>query len=252
MRRVVAARQISSAALRISDQGVISGPKLFIDEQARQSLERKLRLAFGNKPVVLSITDNRKSIISHETQSGVMFARIHHMFLSAGPTITDALVQYILHDDRDSGLALDQYISENGQQLARRKKVPLKTQGHVYDLSAIYDKLNEQYFGGQVRALITWGRARKAKKPRKTIRLGSYTQSERLIQINPVLDHAWVPRYFVEFIVYHEMLHHEHPVDDADERRCLHPPEFLEQEQKFRGYARAIAWEQKNLRRLLR
>src|SRR3712207_8543596 len=48
-------------------------------------------------------------------------------------------------------------------------------------------------------------------KKRNTIKLGSYSAIERLIRIHPTLDAEWVPRYFVSYIVYHELLHHVVP-----------------------------------------
>src|ERR1700685_2146788 len=45
-----------------------ASPRLFVHEGARQSLERKLRAAFHG-PVILSITDNRHSIITPRVSS---------------------------------------------------------------------------------------------------------------------------------------------------------------------------------------
>ena len=40
-----------------------AAPQLFVHEGARQALERRLKAACPGRPVVLSITDNRHSII---------------------------------------------------------------------------------------------------------------------------------------------------------------------------------------------
>jgi hypothetical protein len=61
-----------------------------------------------------------------------------------------------------------------------------------------------------------------------------------------------VPRYFVSYIVYHELLHHLIPAVRVAGRAVLHPAEFSRREQEFRHYERAITWEQKNIERLLR
>src|SRR5437016_4670136 len=52
-----------------------ASPRLFVHEGARQSLERKLRAACPGS-VVLSITDNRHSIITHRVQRGTLYARV--------------------------------------------------------------------------------------------------------------------------------------------------------------------------------
>ena len=119
---------LSAAVIRIPDrlsaQLVLPkvSPQLYVHEGARQALERRLKSAFGGRPVVLQITDNRCSIISHALKSGVLYARIHHMFLDAAPRVLDALVRYIATDDPTSSLIVSHYIEANGGRLARRRR----------------------------------------------------------------------------------------------------------------------------------
>jgi hypothetical protein len=230
-------------------------PRLFVHEGARQALERRLASAHPG-PVNLSITDNRQSIISHEVESGVLRARIHHMFLDAPPRVVEALVRYIAKADPKASVLVGEYIEANAGRLARRsRQVPLVTNGKLHDLLEILADVNDRYFDGQVNVLITWGfggaRARRD-NPRRTIKLGSYNQVDRLIRVHTSLDRHWVPRYFVAFIVYHELLHHVMPASRGTGRRMLHPPEFVAREKEFRHYERAIAWEKAHLSRLLR
>jgi hypothetical protein len=51
--------------------------------------------------------------------------------------------------------------------------------------------------------------------------------------VSRVFDQPRVPRYAVEYIVYHEMLHLKHPVKLRGSRRCVHPPEFVAEENLF-------------------
>lgn len=273
---------LATAAIRIPDRlsaqlALIfpsASPQLFIHEGARQSLERKLKAMSPGRVVILSITDNRHSIISHSMRQGVLHARIHHMFLDAPPRVIHALVRYVTQGDKRASELVGTYIEANGSRLARRRPraIPLVAKGSHHDLLTIFRNVNERYFGGACHALITWGKRqlRTGRAPRKAIKLGSYSNLERLIRIHPVLDRPWVPRYFVEFVVYHEMLHHMIPsargsaragvvnlsFHDSREphvaRRVLHPPEFLERERLFRGYERALDWERRHIGRLLR
>jgi hypothetical protein len=230
-----------------------SSPSIFIHEGARQSLERKLRGAFPG-PVILSITDNRHSIITHRVQRGILHARIHHMFLDAPVPVVDALVRYVTHNDRLASNLLGAYIDENGFRLAKRKRnAPLVTKGKHHDLLALYERLNERYFDGAVNALITWGKGPTTKsRHRRSIKMGSYAGFERMIRIHPGLDRKWVPRYFVAFVVYHEMLHHVIPASRGLGRTNLHPPEFRAREKEYRYFARSMEWEKKHVDRLLR
>jgi hypothetical protein len=230
-----------------------ASPRLFVHEGARQSLERKLRSAFPG-PVILSITDNRHSIITHRVQRGTLHARVHHMFLDAPSAVVDALVRYVTRGDRDASATLGDYIDANGFRLARRKRnAPLVTKGKHHDLLGLFDDISERYFSGTMNVLITWGKrpTTKAKK-RKTIKLGSYSAVDRLIRVHPALDQKWVPRYFVAYIVYHEMLHHVIPGSRGLGRVNLHPPEFKEREKEFRHFERVLAWEKRHVARLLR
>lgn len=281
---VLARPSLSAAAIRIPDRlsaqlalvFPTASPQLFIHEGARQALERKLKAASPGKVVILSITDNRHSIISHSMRQGVLHARIHHMFLDAPARIANALVRYVIHGDRRASILVGNYIEANGSRLARRRAraIPLFAKGSHHDLLAIFNELNERYFGGACHALITWGKRqpRRSDAPRKAIRLGSYSNLERLIRIHPALDRKWVPRYFVAYVVYHEMLHHMIPAARGSmhtgaggraslalasakgepSRRVLHPPEFLAREQLFRKYDRALEWERRHITRLLR
>ncbi len=269
---------MSSAAIRVPERvgaqlALVfpsSAPHLFVHEGARQALERRLTAASPGRIAILSITDNRQSIVSHTRKHRVLYVRLHHMFLDSPPRVMDALVRYIVNDDREASLLVGQYIEANGARLARRRPrtIPLVARGNHHDLLAIFGDLNRRYFHGACHALVTWGRkvARKRGQPRRTIRLGSYANLEHLIRIHPVLDHAWVPRYFVAYVVYHEMLHNMLPsargsaaraanlavARGETARRVLHPPEFLERERHFRRYERALEWERRHIARLLR
>jgi hypothetical protein len=235
-------------------------PELFVHEGARQALERRLQ-ASHTGPVILSITDNRHSIISHRLARGVLKARIHHMFLDAPRGVVDALVRYVTRGERHASTLVGDFIEANGSRIdTRRRRLRLHPLGAHHDLLKIFEDVNARYFDGQCHALVTWGRkvvrpGGRNRKPRVSIKLGSYSQTERVIRIHPVLDRQWVPRYFVAFVLYHEMLHHMMPTSRGQagrSRATLHPPEFRERERKFRHYERAIAWERAHIARLLR
>ena len=256
------APRVSPAALRVPDPrhalveiAYPSGqPQIFVHEGARQSLERRLALG-AHRPVFLSVTDNRRNMISFSQRGGILRARIHHMFLDAPAPVQDALVQYVVRGDRWASHLVGRYIDDNGHRIRASRAVlsPLSTEGQRHDLLSIFQKVNDTYFGGSVDALITWGkRGRRGKRPRRSIKLGSYSAVERLIRVHPALDRKWVPRYFVAYIVYHEMLHHVIPASHGSGRRMLHPPLFVSRERAFRDFERAIAWERGHVGRLLR
>ena len=206
------------------------------------------------------MTDNRYTMISVKREKGLFRLRLHHMFLDAEPEVVRALGRYVARNDRDASQLLGQLHRHQPAQdpprapRAAAPSVTLETRGEVHDLQEIYDELNQRYFDGAIDARITWGQrtppgAQAA--PRNSIKMGSYSVEDRLIRIHPSLDRLFVPRLFVEWIVYHEMLHQKHDIPVVGGRRQFHTPEFLAEEATFEHYDRARRWERENLDRLL-
>ena len=66
-----------------------------------------------------------------------------------------------------------------------------------------------------------------------------------MIRINPQLDAKKVPSYYMEFLVYHEMLHADIGIKNKNNRRIVHSGEFKKREKEFKQYEKAIEWEKK-------
>jgi len=114
-----------------------------------------------------------------------------------------------------------------------RKRMRLP-QGHVYDLDEIFEDLNTRYFHGLLgRPRLTWSHnlARR--------RLGHFDPAHNTIVVSRVFDDLRTPRYAIEYLVYHEMLHLKHPVRLRGSRRCVHSAEFVEEEQRFPQFEEA-------------
>jgi predicted metal-dependent hydrolase len=110
----------------------------------------------------------------------------------------------------------------------RGKKHIHSARGDVYDLEEIFEGLNRRFFHGLLgRPQLTWSRSRARN------RLGHYDPAHNAIVISRMFDHPHVPRYAVEYIVYHEMLHLKYPVKLRGSRRCVHSPEFMAEEKFF-------------------
>ncbi|HZC22512.1 MAG TPA: M48 family peptidase [Candidatus Binatia bacterium] len=126
------------------------------------------------------------------------------------------------------------------RQVRGRKRL-LSSRGHFYDLEAVFEELNTRFFHGlMARPRLSWS-------PSKTRRiLGHYDPAHNVIIISRIFDHPGMPRYILEYIVYHEMLHLKHPVKLRGSRRCVHSAEFQAEEKLFPRVAEANAF----LRRL--
>lgn len=223
-------------------------------ELLRGVCERELSRRLDHR-VQLTVTDNGRTMVSSRDGGDHLRVRVHHMFLDAGPEILDALARYLSLADDVSRELLRRYVKTQSARIQRRRRHTPRVESHGthHDLAHIYADVNRRYFDGAVAAQIGWSRRspRAGGRRRRSIKLGSYRARDALIRVHPVLDAAWVPRYFVEYIVYHEMLHHVVPMPDRGGRRTLHGAEFKARERRFEHYQRALAWEQEHLDRLL-
>jgi hypothetical protein len=119
------------------------------------------------------------------------------------------------------------------RQIRGRKKIG-SAQGKYYDLETIFDELNLRFFFGlMARPLMTWSNHDSRQS------LGHYDPAHNTIVVSKVFDRAIVPRYAVEYLVYHEMLHLKHPVRLRGSRRCVHSREFMLEEKLFPQLERA-------------
>ena len=134
-----------------------------------------------------------------------------------------------------------------------QRQFEFATEGRYFDLRAVFDKINARYFRNRLRKYtIAWGQRRR-ERPKSYIVFGSIQEDDRIIRIHPLLDRQFVPAWYLEYVVFHEMLHAFVPDrHDSAGRRIVHHEGFLEKERRFRHYRRSIEWEQENLGRFLR
>ena len=128
---------------------------------------------------------------------------------------------------------------------ARGRKVVTTSKGVVYDLDEIFEKVNRDYFRPSIpKPVLTWS-------ANKTYRiLGHHDATHDHIAISRSLDSPDVPRYVVEYVVFHEMLHIAHPTQHVNGRRYNHTSAFKRDERKFAYFDKAEAWIERNVRRL--
>jgi hypothetical protein len=179
--------------------------------------------------------------------------RLHYMFAEASPSVTRALALYIGENDPHASRALGRFIDEHQDRIRHRmpRIPPMVTRGEVHDLQEIYDDLNAAYFGNTIEATITWGPRCGKPRRRSSIKMGSYSVEERLIRVHRSLDRPFVPRFFVAWVVYHEMLHQVHGACIVNGRRRFHTRAFLEDEARYDFCPEARAWERDNIDALL-
>ncbi|MBA2538643.1 MAG: hypothetical protein H0V17_03335 [Deltaproteobacteria bacterium] len=224
---------------------------------AQDSLERRIRAHLSKGRVQVTLTDNRYTMISvrRVTKERRYEVRLHHMFADADPVITRALARYIADNDAEASRVLGDFIDDNsGHVKGRARRAPatvLFTAGEFHDLRQIFDELNARYFDNKIEASITWGARTGKVRRRNSIKMGSYSVEDRLIRIHRSLDREFVPRFFVAWIVFHEMLHQVHDIRVKNGRREFHSKEFMADEAHFDQYEEARSWERRHLDAIL-
>ena len=195
------------------------------------------------KTIDLSITDNSTSILSVRTRNTHVSVRLHHMFLKADNNVLKEISDFVKDRKREMPYVRS-FIKQHSSSLKTKasRQILLRTDGRHHNLLNIYESVNRQYFEGRIMCSITWGQ-KKQRYAVKNRTLGSYSSATNTIRINPILDKKNVPGIYLEFIVYHEMLHAEMGTDEKNGRRSIHPKEFRQRERLFRYYDLAIEWE---------
>ena len=121
--------------------------------------------------------------------------------------------------------------------MSRARNLAFRPKGNERDLEAVFDYVNACYFDGAVeRPALAWV----SESPRT--RVGYFHAPLGILAVNRALDSARVPRYVLEFVVYHELLHGVLDVDDGLARRVRHSSEFRRREQAFARYEEAQTW----------
>ena len=200
----------------------------------------------AGRPLRLVLTDNRSVLLSVKREAGLV--------LHAPDPVVSALARNIRRRGRAADGEVRRFMNANLHRVRRtpREMPALVTSGRAFDLAAVFADINARFFDGRMRVPITWGRG-VGRARRGGLTFGSYDPVLALIRIHPVLDRASVPRFFLESVVYHEMLHHHMGgVPDRAGRTVYHTRAFREAEARFPRHQDALAWEKVNLPELLR
>lgn len=119
----------------------------------------------------------------------------------------------------------------------RRKRVRSAVahgRGRYFNLEALFDKLNDSYFGGELkRPHIGWSNRDWRRQ------FGCYDPGPNHILLNRRMDRPSVPQCAVEYVLFHEMLHVKHPTRRSGCSLVSHSRQFREEEKRFPDFAQA-------------
>jgi len=199
-------------------------PLLEIRFRRFTSLNTTIRLRQGRVHVHLSdllegAPENVLRAIAH-----ILLAKLYRKPLDAAHT-----ARYRRFTSSESVMRQTEMIRQS-----RGRKKMLGARGQHYDLEEVFESLNARFFHGLLgRPLLTWS-GHMAKRS-----LGHYDPAHNTIVVSRVFDGKNTPRFAIEYLLYHEMLHLKHPVKVRRGRRCVHPREFQAEERLFPELERA-------------
>ncbi|MDQ2921124.1 MAG: SprT-like domain-containing protein [Acidobacteriota bacterium] len=183
-------------------------------------------------------------------RSGQVYVRLSDLIKDCPPEVMRALAFVLVsrllgkkvpafHERvyRDYSLTPEVMRSSDIARRRRGRKMISSAQGNTYDLDKMFSKLNRRYFDSSVeKPTLTWSQ----RKTRSI--LGHHDRVYETITISKSLDSSQVPDWFVEFILYHEMLHIKHAARMINGRRYYHTAAFRLDERRFAKYEDAQRW----------
>jgi len=183
-------------------------------------------------------------------REGQIFVSLSDLLEGAPETVIRAIAHILLaklyrktidagHNHRYKRFASSAAVTRQTELIrgSRGSKRFVGPEGRYYHLEEVFDTLNVRFFGGLLgRPELTWSE-HMAKRS-----LGHYDAAHNTIVVSRVFDRPSSPRYAIEYLLYHEMLHLKHPVKMRGVRRCVHSREFKAEERQFPQLDQALSF----------
>ena len=215
-----------------------------------QELGVPVRVAFG--------TARRNVLVARPEGAGYR-VRMHAGFAQAPEEVRGAVARWLRSGQRArrASRLLDEWIDEVLiPSFPSAKPVACEPRGEHHDLKELGQELHLEGHLPELEARdrwpgLTWGRRRRT-GARRSLHLGSYDRLADVVRVHRVLDQPGVPRFFVRYVLFHELLHAALPPVKRGGRTLHHPEAFRRREQAYPDFERAKGWEDRNVGRLLR
>ncbi len=234
--------------------------KIFLDESDLQvAVEnacaclkisgRETKARFGKYSSLKSVAFDRRNAItlkasdafksaSREVLFGLALHLLAKLFRKNVPPEFEKYVQeYKLFTTSEAVHKLD-----NSLRVLRERPKKLEPVGQAYDLNQVIGKVaaeNWKVLDGIELPRATWTSAPWFRT------LGLYDDAFNTVIINKALDDERVPRFVLEYVVFHELLHARHAPKYGrgnSLRRRVHTREFKNEEEKFAFFREANDW----------
>ncbi|MBI1851234.1 MAG: hypothetical protein HYR85_12910 [Planctomycetes bacterium] len=222
-------------------------------------IERYLERIRPGYPILVRYTVNRCTMISCRRERSAGVLRLHQIFEDAPDPIAEAVAELFFNNPprkarKTYQSRINDFINDNEPTIVRTSRPPRLFEtlpgpvGTHHDLSVFFDRVNRRFFDGGLSLRITW-----SDRPyRRT--MGTWKETlpgmPNLITVNRLLDDPRVPDFYLEVLVYHEMLHEVIPPVVKEGKKVRHTAGFRRRERQHESYERAERWGDLNLERM--
>jgi hypothetical protein len=190
------------------------------------------------KKIEIKINQNKSYFFVLKYYRNTISLSLHHFFLKAPDDVLEALVKYVVNKNKTDFSLVKQFIYSNQIKLNfsdQFDKSKLITTGNYFNLEDELNKVNQKYFNSRYDFLITWFKP--SYKTFRHITFGSYDRIYKLIKINKLLDHKNVNREYMQYLIFHEILHEVFPSKILKSGRCqMHGKAFKDYEKTFPNF----------------
>ena len=199
------------------------------DQRAREIIALAREEGMDIRGII--VHDNIRTMASVDSRRRL---RLQEIFLKADDKTIRSLVRYLCGKRRrGDDERIKSYISEHSTKTSISNLTKSMVKGCYgpvglhFDLNEILHNVMKKYTGDLENIVIP---SRIPSKGYRSVTWGTYTRLENggLIKINALLDRLEVPRYVVEAVVHHELVHHLVPTKNENGRRVMHGKRFKE------------------------
>jgi hypothetical protein len=204
---------------------------------------KKAPRAIRKAPVKIAFT-YASYLYKVQAVDDILEIKLHEGFISAPSDVLQGLACVFFSRARDAEwdrvrtyAASEDFIEVVTALEMTTAEVDNRTQGRYFDLEAVFERVNQTYFGGELdHPRLTWN-------TRITqVKMGHYDPLRDTVMLSVTLDTPDVPDCVVDYVMYHELLHKKIGKQMVNGRHYAHTPAFREAERAFAHYEEAQAF----------
>jgi len=193
------------------------------------------------KPILRIRLDDQSGVYRYRRRREEWLLRLNPGFIAADREMLQLVAREVFERGRQGrrgtihAFVHSEEFASIGQELEDLVAGEPRTKGTVYDLTEVCKHVRHHHFSPPVGcpSSLTWTDGLTFHT------FGHYNSLRDRITISRSLDDENVPRYVVEFVMYHELLHKLHGIGWATSRRAMHTPAFRADEKGLPRYEQA-------------